>query len=48
MTKTLHCFRTKSLDAIFILALHRKLRIEQHEPHLKPVVNSGAPEGKGK
>jgi hypothetical protein len=27
-------------------ALHRKLRIEQHEPHLKPRVNkSGAPEG---
>jgi hypothetical protein len=25
--------------------LHRKLKIEQREPHLKPVVNSGAPEG---
>jgi hypothetical protein len=25
--------------------LHRKLRIEQHEPHLKPMVNSGAPDG---
>jgi len=23
--------------------LHRKLNIEQHEPHLKPGVNSGAP-----
>jgi hypothetical protein len=26
--------------------LHRKLKIERHEPHLKPGVNSGAPEGK--
>ena len=24
--------------------LHRKLNIEQHEPHLKPGVNSGTPE----
>jgi len=24
--------------------LHRKLKIEYHEPHLKPRVNSGAPE----
>jgi hypothetical protein len=24
--------------------LHRKLKIEQHEPHSKPGVNSGAPE----
>jgi len=24
--------------------LHRKLKIEQHEPPLKPGVNSGAPE----
>jgi hypothetical protein len=26
-------------------ALHRKLKIEQHEPHNKAGVNSGAPEG---
>jgi len=25
--------------------LHIKLKIEQHEPHKKPFVNSGAPEG---
>jgi hypothetical protein len=25
-------------------ALHRKLKIEQHEPHNKAGVNSGAPE----
>jgi len=25
--------------------LNRKLNIEQHEPHLKPRVISGAPEG---
>jgi len=25
--------------------LHRKLKIEQHEPHQKPGMNSGAPEG---
>ena len=25
--------------------LHRKLTIEQHEPHKKPRENSGAPEG---
>jgi len=25
--------------------IHIKLMIEQHEPHLKPGVNSGAPEG---
>jgi hypothetical protein len=24
---------------------HRKIKIEQHEPHKKPGVNSGAPEG---
>jgi hypothetical protein len=26
--------------------IHIKLKIEQHEPHYKPGVNSGAPEGK--
>jgi len=25
--------------------LHRKLKIEQHESHLQPWVNPGAPEG---
>jgi hypothetical protein len=25
--------------------LHRKLKIEQHEPHWKPMMDSGAPEG---
>jgi hypothetical protein len=25
--------------------LHKKLKIEQHKPHLKPGVNSGPPEG---
>jgi hypothetical protein len=25
--------------------LYGKLKIKQHEPHLKPAVNSGAPEG---
>ena len=25
--------------------LHRKRKIEKQKPHLKPVVNSGAPEG---
>jgi hypothetical protein len=25
--------------------IHIKLKIEQHEPHEKPGVNSGAPEG---
>ena len=24
---------------------HRKLQIEQHEPHLSPALKSGAPEG---
>ena len=24
--------------------IHVKLKIEKHEPHLKPLVNSGAPE----
>jgi hypothetical protein len=24
---------------------HRKIKIEQHEPHKKPGVNSGTPEG---
>jgi len=24
---------------------HRKLKIEQHEPHYKPGMNSGSPEG---
>ena len=26
-------------------ALHRKLKIEEHEPNKKHVVNSGGPEG---
>jgi len=26
-------------------ALNRKLKIKQHETHIKPDVNSGAPEG---
>ena len=38
--------RTKGQTMIY-KALHRKLyiKINQHEPHLKPDVNSGAPEG---
>jgi hypothetical protein len=26
-------------------AQHRKLKIEEYEPHEKPEINSGAPEG---
>jgi hypothetical protein len=36
--------RTKEQITIY-KTLHRKLRIEQHEAHLKPGMNSGAPEG---
>ena len=36
--------RTKGQTTIY-KTLDRKLQIEQHEPHLKPGVNSGAPEG---
>ena len=27
-------------------ALHRKLKIEQHEPYKNPKLNSGAPKGR--
>jgi hypothetical protein len=27
------------------IMIYRKLKIEQHEHHLKPVVSTGAPEG---
>ena len=36
--------RTKGKTTIY-KTLHRKLKIEKHEPHSEPVVNSGAPEG---
>jgi len=36
--------RTKGQTMIY-KTLHRKLKIEQREPHLKPRVNSGAPGG---
>ena len=36
--------RTKGQTIIY-KTLHRKLEIEQHEPHYKPRVNSGAPGG---
>jgi hypothetical protein len=36
--------RTKEQTAIY-KTLHRKLKIEENEPHLEPVMNSGAPEG---
>ena len=32
-------------QATIYKTLHRKLKIEQHEHHLKSGVNSGAPEG---
>jgi hypothetical protein len=32
-------------QTVIYKALHRKLKIQQHGPHLKPKVNSGAPEG---
>ena len=35
--------RTKVQTTIY-KTLHRKLKIEQREPHKKPSVNSGAPE----
>ena len=35
---------TKGQTTIY-KTLHRKLKIEQHEPHWKPGMNSGAPEG---
>jgi len=35
---------TKGQIKIYI-TLHRKQKIEQHEPHYKPRANSGAPEG---
>ena len=36
--------RTKTQTSIY-KTLHRKLKIEQYELHLKPRVNSGPPEG---
>jgi len=36
--------KTKGQTAIY-KTLHRKLKIEQHEPHKKLGMNSGAPEG---
>jgi len=36
--------RTKG-QATMYKCLHRKLKIEQHEPHKKPGVNPGTPEG---
>jgi len=41
MTKTK---RTKGQTTIY-KTLHRKLKIEQHEPHKKPGVNSAPHEG---
>jgi len=35
--------RTKS-ETTFYKTLHRKLKIKQHEPHLKPGLNSCVPE----
>jgi len=35
--------RTKRQSMIY-KTLHRQLKIEQHEPHKKPEMNSGAPE----
>jgi hypothetical protein len=35
---------TKGQTTIYKI-LHIKLKIEQHEPHWKPGVNPGAPEG---
>ena len=32
------------MDKMIYNTLHRKLKIEQHEPQCKPGVNSGAPE----
>jgi hypothetical protein len=36
--------RTRGQTTIY-KTLHTNLKIEQHEPHLKPGVNLGAPEG---
>jgi hypothetical protein len=36
--------RTKEQTMIYKI-LHRKLKIEEHEPHYKPRVNSVTPEG---
>jgi len=36
--------RTKRSTMIY-KTLHRKLKIEQHEPHRKPWLNGGAPQG---
>ena len=33
------------IKSIIYKMLHRKLKIEQHEPHIKSGVNSGALEG---
>ena len=35
--------RTKGQTMIYKI-IHRKLKIEQHETHYKPLVNTGAPE----
>ena len=36
--------RTKGQITIY-KTLHKKPKIEKHEPHLKPVMNAGAPGG---
>ena len=43
--KTDHTKVKRTKNKQWSKTLHRKLRIEQHESHLKPVVNSGDPEG---
>jgi hypothetical protein len=35
---------TKGKKTTFFKALYRKLKIEQHEPHSKPVVKACAPD----
>jgi len=36
--------RKKAKDKLIYKTLHRKLSIEQHEPHKYPAMNSGASE----
>jgi hypothetical protein len=40
-----HNGQKKKGQTLIYKILHRKLKIDQHEPQYKPGVNSGAPEG---
>jgi hypothetical protein len=37
--------KKKKVKQLSAVTIHRRLKIKQYEPPLKPVVNSGAPDG---